>query len=162
MTNVVKADAASADKACQSPSSRLASLMNLAKGRLDAGSAEIVTPEAIADALEWCYGGRPSLWDALHHALAAWQEASADSRYEMGTADLLALVMSPVSGFSSIDLMGPRDRDTQYSVGQFYGAMLVHILGALQATRCDWCVEQLDEAKQKAVHWEAQKSQKVA
>jgi hypothetical protein len=40
------------------PSDRLASLMNLAKGRIPETGADVATPQAIGAALEWCYGGK--------------------------------------------------------------------------------------------------------
>lgn len=140
------------------PSDRLASLMNLAKGRIGEKGAEISTTEAISAALDWCYGGKLTLRDAMHHAVAAWVEARADPRYEAGSTEMLDLVLAPVSGTSSIDLLGPRDMATSYTVGEFYGAMLLRIMGSLQTTRCDWCREHLDAAREIAIAWDGRKS----
>lgn len=144
------------------PSDRLASLMNLAKGRIGEQGGPVATPEAIGAALDWCYGGKLSLKDALHHALAAWEEASKDGRYEMGRGDTLELVLAPIRGPSSIELLGPAGLDTQYTVGQFYGAILARVMGALQVTRCDWCREQLDAVRQRALDWEERKATRQA
>jgi hypothetical protein len=128
--------------------------MNLAKGKIDVGEMDIGTPDAIGAALDWCYGGKLSLRDAMLHAVAAWHEAGADRRYEMGRTETLDLVLAPVTGTSSIDLLGPRSLETSYTVGEFYRAMLMKIMGDLQVTRCDWCREHLDLALEKAAAWE--------
>ena len=144
------------------PSDRLASLMNLAKGRIGEKDAAVATPEAIGAALDWCYGGKLSLKDALHHAVAAWEEASKDCRYGIGRADTLELLLAPIKGSTSIELLGPAGLDSQYTVGQFYGAMLLRVMGDLQVTRCDWCKAQLDSAKSRAEDWDAQKASRAA
>lgn len=144
------------------PSDRLASLMNLAKGRVGEEGADVTTPQAIGGALAWCYGGKLSLKDALHHAVAAWGEASKDGRYEMGRTTTLDLLLAPIAGVASIELLGPAGMDTHYTVAQFYGAILQRVMGDLQVTRCDWCLAQLDAAREKAAAWDARTSRQVA
>jgi hypothetical protein len=144
------------------PSDRLASLMNLAKGRTVETGGDVATPQAIGAALDWCYGGTLSLRDALHHAVAAWREAGKDGRYEMGRGDPLDLLLAPINGPSSIELLGPSSLDTQYTVGQFYGAILLRIMGDLQTTRCDWCRTRLDDARVRAEAWAAKKAKRAA
>jgi len=163
MESDVKMDAGSVLAQKQDgPSDSLASLMNLAKGRIGEKGVDVSNTEVLSSALDWCYGGKLRLRDAMHHAIAAWTEAGADARYEMGRADTLELVMAPVSGTSSIDLLGPRDMGTKYSVSEFYGAMLLQIMSALQRTRCDWCMAQLDAARDKAIAWDEWKAQAAA
>lgn len=144
------------------PSDRLASLMSLAKGRVGEQRADVATPEAIGAALAWCYGGKLSLKDALHHAVAAWEEASKDGRYEMGRKTTLDLLLAPIDGNASIELLGPAGMDTKYTVGQFYGAILLRVMGDLQVTRCDWCMSKLDEARGRAAAWDERTARQPA
>lgn len=122
------------------PSARLRALMRYAKsGQGDFSFA------AVQQVLAELYHPKMSLADSMHHLVAAYQEALQEPRYEMGAGPnpMLALVLAPVQGLSSIEVLGPVSLDTSYTVRQFYDAIASKIFGNLSVTRVDWLQEPL-------------------
>ena len=54
---------------------------------------------------------------------------------------LANLLLAPVKGFSSIELMGPRSTDQAYTVEAFYNSIASFILGAFLMAKVGWCQE---------------------
>jgi hypothetical protein len=91
------------------------------------------------------YHSHLSMFDVLQLMLGAYTELLMEPRFEtpghMRAAE--TLVLAPVKGAHSIDLIGPHDLTRQYSVEQFYGAMLRKMLSDMQLSRVDWCRGQI-------------------
>lgn len=81
------------------------------------------------------------LLDVVRVVLSAWTEALVEPRFEMPSRHNAAedLVLAPVTGFHSVELLGARELDKAYSVKQFYDAMLRKMLSDLMLARVDWC-----------------------
>lgn len=131
------------------PSERLAALLNLAKDP----ARRHYTTEAVASALEWCYASGMTLGHVMHHLAAAFEEAVREPRFELGSDAIEGLLMAPVRGHTSIDLYGPPNLQTAYSVEQFYGAMIQYVLGRFLTARIDWCREALNSEMASAKAW---------
>lgn len=99
------------------------------------------TWQGVAEALAEIYSPGMRLYWVLHHLMEAYQEAAADPRFEMGRADVLEVLMAPIKGHTSIDLIGPASLQTQYTVEQFYNAMVLKLLGQIQCANIAWLRE---------------------
>ena len=94
------------------------------------------------------YHREMKLVDVLSVVLQAYELALFEPRFELPgrcTASL-DLLLAPIRGSSSLDVVGPPDVQTQYSVERFYGAMIAKMLSDLRLTRVDWCAEELQRA----------------
>jgi hypothetical protein len=134
-TTLPCADSPSPVTSARQPSERLRALMRHAKqGTTDFSFT------AVASVLSELYHPQMSLADAMHHLVAAFEEALMEPRYEIGRSDgaVLALLLSPVRGHTSVELFGASSMDANYSVKQFYDSMSSHIFGQLSITRVDW------------------------
>lgn len=101
-------------------------------------------------------GLRAHVFGALYHAemgyvdvlsvlLRAYTKALIEPRFELPGRHNAAedLILAPIKGLHSIEALGPKTLDSQYSVVQFYGAMITKMLSDLRATRVDWCSEEI-------------------
>lgn len=106
------------------------------------------TWKGVADALADIYSTDMRLVWVMHHLVAAYEEALAEPRFQLGrSCGTVDLLMAPVKGSSSIDLMGPASLATAYTVEQFYNAMVVRILGELQCATVGWLREPQGQAQ---------------
>lgn len=87
------------------------------------------------------------IMDVIHVLLKAYEEAREYKQFEMpchgGGNWVESLLLAPVKGNSSVDLWGPKSKDTQYTVEQFYESMAMQMLNDLRFTRVDWMKEEL-------------------
>lgn len=119
-------------------SDRLRTLMAFSK----APGAKDWSWSGVAGALADLYSRDMNLYWAVHHLAAAYQEALAEPRFQLGRSDkMVELLMAPVKGHTSVELLGPASLQSQYSVEQFYNAMVVKMLGELQVTNIAWLRE---------------------
>jgi len=95
----------------------------------------------IAMAMGEIYHPDMTLVDAVHHAIAGLEEAMAESRFELGDKRNLTedLVLSPIKGYCSMEVLGRPNLETRYSVEQFYDAVSNTVIGRLRIARVDWC-----------------------
>jgi hypothetical protein len=121
-------------------SPRLLALLQHAKG-----INPDMTWKAIPKALEPIFYSDMSLIDAMHHIVAAFEEVLSEPRFEVGRhgASALELLMSPIKGFSAIDVLGPKTLETTYTVEQFYNSMAMYIFSQLRISRVDWMEDTL-------------------
>lgn len=136
------------------PSKRLASLLYASK-RL-----ECVSPrECVQAALGWCYTEHMSLTDCLHHVLQAWWEVRGDRRFEVGGANTVNAVqevmLAPISGLTSIEMLGPKSLDKEYPVEAWYNAIMQRMLNDLAVARIDWCAGAVNTSGKEMAEWEA-------
>ena len=119
------------------PSARLLALLAFTKS-MDAEFE--FSWEAVPAALAELYHPKMTLSDAMHHLLHAYQELKADPRFEAGNSTdyTLDILLAPVKGSNSIEILGPASLKTAYTVGAFYNAMALHMLGAIRCARIDW------------------------
>lgn len=97
------------------------------------------TWQAVAEALKGLYSDDMKLVWVMHHLVAAYEEALAEPRFQLGRGNtMLDVLLSPVRGHTSIQLLGPGSLQTPYTVEQFYNAMVHKILGELQITNVGW------------------------
>lgn len=97
---------------------------------------------AVAEELADLYGGGMKLYWVMHHLVAAYQEALGEPRFKLGGSDkVLELIMAPIRGHTSVELLGPASLASEYSVEQFYNAMVLKLLGELQITNIGWLRE---------------------
>jgi hypothetical protein len=97
--------------------------------------------QVVADALAEIYSPGMRLYWVMHHLVEAYQEATAEPRFEVGRCDVLEVLMAPIKGHTAIDMLGPASLETKYTVEDFYNAMVVKILGQLQCTNIAWLRE---------------------
>ena len=117
------------------PSSTLLALLRFAKG------TPAYTWEATAVVLEPVFFAGMALADVLSVVLCAYEEALADTRFELGNAQYKAreLLLAPIKGPCAVEWGGPRDLQTRYSVAEFYNSLLHQMLSELRLARVDWC-----------------------
>lgn len=99
------------------------------------------TWDKIAKVLEPIYSSDMRLADIIHIVSKAYTDAINDRRFCIRGIEymLSAVILSPVQSTTSIDMLGPiKGIETQYSVEQFYNAMLARMLNDLRNTRVDW------------------------
>jgi len=77
------------------------------------------------------------LIDCVNHAVAAYQEALSEPRFQMPSNEgFLGVVLSPIKGHFAIDAWPDSPNlTTTYTVGQFYNSIIGHILGRLSVAR---------------------------
>jgi hypothetical protein len=95
----------------------------------------------VAQALSSVYSNNMRLLDVLSVMLNLYEEALSDPRYELGhgSTAVKKLLLAPVKGFHSVEINGPSGLQSQYTVEQFYNAMVSQMLGELLMARIDWC-----------------------
>lgn len=83
--------------------------------------------------------------DVVHVLMSVYTEALMEPRFELPGRHNAAedLVLAPIKGSHAIEFMGPSDLARQYSVEQFYGAMISKMLCDLRLCRVDWCADEL-------------------
>jgi len=76
-------------------------------------------------------------------------EAVEEPRFELQSPNnpygLSSKLLAPIVGLHSIDLK-PISVNTQYSIEQFYDAIISRMLGELIGARIDWCRKELWES----------------
>jgi len=79
--------------------------------------------------------------DVVKVLLGAYTQALMEPRFELPGRHSAAedLLLSPIKGSHAIELLGPTGVETQYSVEQFYGAMIEKMMADLRCCRVDWC-----------------------
>lgn len=104
--------------------------------------------KSVSKALGELYHPDMALSDAMHHLVACLEEVLVEPRFEVGRSGTVAveLLLAPIKGYHSIDLLGAKTLETSYSVDQFYNAMAACMWGHLRLSRVDWCAEQLRES----------------
>lgn len=127
---------------------RLATLLEFSKKGI--GLGKDWTWRSVAEALAPIYGPHMRLRDVVHHVVTAYLAAVREKRFELGGVDqgIEALVLAPIYGTSSIEMMGPASTETMYSVEQYYNAIVLRILGEFSITRVDWLREAVTEQGQ--------------
>ena len=132
---------------------------NVEDGRLRAllvyskGADEEWSWRGVADALAPLYGHRLTLAVVVHHVIAGYQDLAQEPRYQVPRPPALwieQLILSPIQGLISIDMLGPGSLDTAYTVEQFYGAMIRHVLGRVAVAAIGWLRPGSDLAEQVA------------
>lgn len=113
----------------------------------------------VAAALGGLYHPQMSLADVMHHLAAAYTELTEEPRFAVpaGPAMLANLLLAPVKGPHSIELMGPRSTEQAYAIEAFYNSIAAYMLGALMMARVDWCQEQLASRPPAAAATEARR-----
>lgn len=84
--------------------------------------------------------------DVFRVLMHAYERALMEPRFGLPGRQQAAedLILSPVKGCMSIDLIGPKEElETKYTVEQFYGTMIAWMLSNLRLTRIDWCRDEL-------------------
>lgn len=118
------------------PSARLTALLEFLKNNPSEPLSWYTVPKALGE----LYHHKMTLADAMHHLVHAHKELVADARFETGRSDreFLDLLLSPVKGSHSVELLGATRLNTTYTVEQFYDSMARHILSAILLSRVDW------------------------
>lgn len=95
----------------------------------------------VAAALGDLYHPDMTLSDAVHHIVAAFTEALAEPRFEVGRGGTAGvdLLLAPIKGHHSVEALGPSRLDTSYTVEQFYNAQVAYVLGQLSIAKIGWC-----------------------
>lgn len=103
-------------------------------------SAPSFTSKALADVLCPLYYPGMTLVDIVSVTLSAYNELLAEPRFEVANGEVSShrLLLSPIKGASSIELMGPASFDTTYTVTQFYDAMLADMLQQMRVASVLW------------------------
>lgn len=118
------------------PSARLTALLEFLKNHPSEPLSWYTVPKALGE----LYHPKMTLADAMHHLVHAHKELVADARFEIGRSDSesLDLLLAPVKGSHSVELLGATHLNTTYTVEQFYDSMARHILSAILLSRVDW------------------------
>ncbi len=97
----------------------------------------------VAAALGDLYHPQMSLPEVVRHLAAAYTELTEEPRFDVpaGPTMLANLLLAPIKGPSSIDVLGPRSTNQVYSVEGFYNSLAGHLLGAFMMAKTDWCAE---------------------
>lgn len=121
-------------------SARLVALLKYAKQRHEWNGWR-----SVAEALGDLYHPEMTLRVAVHHAVEAYKEVLDEPQFEIGNPSVHweELLLAPILGSSSVELMGPSSMEASYTVEQFYNSMILKIFGVLTITRIDWCRDQL-------------------
>lgn len=98
------------------------------------------TWKGAATALTDLYVANLTLLQALHHLLAAFEEARSFPGFCIPKDSALEdLVLAPVKGFYTVEPNGPANLFAAYTVEQIYAAMCAHLMGILRTVKVDWC-----------------------
>lgn len=98
--------------------------------------------EFVASTLAEEFHPEMSLMDALHHCVAAYQEALNHKEFELAyRGDPQTLLMELLKAPSK-QVLFPKSSDT-YSLEQYYNSYINYILQQLRLTNIDWCRKEL-------------------
>ena len=102
-----------------------------------------MTWRGVAAALGDLYHPQMSLPDVVHHLAAAYTELTEEPRFAVpaGPVMLANLLLAPIKGLNSIDMLGPRSTDHAYSVEAIYNSLAGHMLGAFMFAKTGWCAD---------------------
>ena len=110
------------------------------------------TWQGIAKVLAPIYYSDMKLQDVMHVLIKAYSEIISNSKFETGraggTSVIETLLFAPVKGHFSVDMYGPKNLETSYTVEQFYGSMLKHVVSEFRLARTDWLDMETGETKQ--------------
>ena len=97
----------------------------------------------LKDVLAPMYSYDMKIRDVLHILVKAYTEALGYPEFELhkGENPLERIMLAPVNGSFSLDWLPPK-LDKEYSVEQFYNAMVKQMLSDLMLSRIDWLRDQ--------------------
>ncbi len=98
------------------------------------------TWQNIAEVLEPQFFRDMPLPDVVTIVLAAYGEALAEKRFQMGNPHYAArdLILAPIKGSCAVEWRGPASLQTQYSVEEFFNSILKQMVTELSLSRVDW------------------------
>lgn len=107
---------------------------------LYAKKADELTVEGVTKVLRPIYSDDIRILDVVRIIIYAWQKALSEPRFAMRRRDdaVIDLLMAPVKGFHAVELWGPKNLETTYSVEQYYTSVIKAVLSDLRFTRVDW------------------------
>jgi len=119
------------------------SLLKLAKD-FDEKNTPNRTWVDIQRALSDLYIGLISLVDVIEIVAKSHQQLLDDSRFDIGDKDnnRIDLILAPIRGPSSVELLGASRIDNQYSVEDYYNAILRKMMSDFSIARIDWLVNE--------------------
>lgn len=120
-------------------SNRLMALLRYAKS-----NEPVYSWRAAGIALGDVYHPEMTVADSMHHLVAALEELLSEPRFQSGNAELVAqdLLLAPIRGSYSIEVLGRRSLDTSYTIDQFYSSMASFVIGKLRLSKISWCREE--------------------
>lgn len=97
------------------------------------------------DVLSSIYHPDMTLDDVVSIVLAAYSEAICIPQLKMGSPDfkLRELMLAPIKGHHSIELLNYSSIDAKYSVEQWYNSMIGHMMSELRVSVVDWCKDEI-------------------
>lgn len=115
--------------------------------RLTRSESPRSTWKDVATALQEEYGTGLTLYDVIHHTVAALAEAFAEPQFGLiASPELTAdLLLAPAIGFHAIDTFGARSLSTAYSLEQYFNAHIAFMVGQLSVAQTGWCRDWLAE-----------------
>lgn len=85
-----------------------------------------------------------TLVDVVQVVARSHQQLLDDSRFDIGDKDnnRIDLILAPIRGPSSVELLGASRIDNQYSVEDYYNAILRKMMSDFSIARIDWLVNE--------------------
>ncbi len=83
-----------------------------------------------------------TLVDVVEVVSRSHQQLLNESRFEIGDKDqkTIELILAPIRGPSSVELLGAARIDTKYSIEEYYNAVLSKMMSDFCRARVDWLV----------------------
>lgn len=101
------------------------------------------TFEKLAEVLRPLYYDGMELIDVVSIIEGAYVELLCEPKFEVERGETASrrLLLAPIKGSNSVEILGPSTPKTTYSVEQFYNAMLADMMQQMRIARVDWLFE---------------------